>query len=138
MLSTPSASFRAHYQSLVASGAIEADAAQAEAAEAFAALARINTLYMIAGAWSGHIGTSFSSIEIMSWVVLATTATEPPARLEAVASRPAPAPIGEVGGALAYRFNQGMAAARRSFALAISVAARWLRAHRPTPSRSSA
>src|SRR6202166_4061476 len=38
MLSPPSASFRAHYQSLVASGAIEADAAQAEAAEAFAAL----------------------------------------------------------------------------------------------------
>jgi transketolase len=28
---------------------------------AFAALARINTLYMITGAWSGHIGTSFSS-----------------------------------------------------------------------------
>src|SRR5918994_703664 len=39
-------------------------------ARAFAALARINTLYMIAGAWSGHIGTSFSSIEIMSWLFL--------------------------------------------------------------------
>jgi transketolase len=39
-------------------------------AEAFAALARINTLYMIAGAWSGHIGTSFSSLEIMSWIFL--------------------------------------------------------------------
>ena len=38
MLSTPPASFRAHYQSLVASGAIEPDAAQAEAAEAFAGL----------------------------------------------------------------------------------------------------
>jgi len=39
MLSTtPSASFRAHYQSLVSSGAIEPDAAQAQAAEAFAAL----------------------------------------------------------------------------------------------------
>ncbi len=37
---------------------------------AFAALARINTLYMIAGAWSGHIGTSFSSLEIMSWLFL--------------------------------------------------------------------
>src|SRR5262245_54597227 len=36
----------------------------------FAALARINTLYMIAGAWSGHIGTSFSSLEIMSWLFL--------------------------------------------------------------------
>jgi cell division protein ZapE len=38
MLSPPSASFRAHYQALVASGAIEPDAAQAEAAEAFAGL----------------------------------------------------------------------------------------------------
>ncbi|WP_213773930.1 cell division protein ZapE [Bradyrhizobium sp. dw_78] len=39
MLSTPpSVSFRAHYQSLINSGAIEPDAAQAEAAEAFAAL----------------------------------------------------------------------------------------------------
>jgi cell division protein ZapE len=38
MLSKPSASFRAHYQSLVASGAIEADAAQAGAVEAFATL----------------------------------------------------------------------------------------------------
>src|SRR6476659_1131371 len=38
MLSPPPASFRAHYESLVASGAIEPDAAQAEAAEAFAGL----------------------------------------------------------------------------------------------------
>src|SRR5436190_19998728 len=39
-------------------------------AEAFAALARINTLYMIEGAWSGHIGTSFSSLDVMSWLFL--------------------------------------------------------------------
>ena len=38
MLSTPLVTFRAQYQALVASGAIEADAAQAEAAEAFAGL----------------------------------------------------------------------------------------------------
>ena len=38
MLSTPPASFHAHYQALVSSGAIEPDAAQARAAEAFAAL----------------------------------------------------------------------------------------------------
>jgi cell division protein ZapE len=37
MLST-SPSFRQHYQSLISSGAIEADAAQAQAADAFAAL----------------------------------------------------------------------------------------------------
>jgi cell division protein ZapE len=36
MLSPPDASFRAHYQALVSSGAIEPDAAQAEAAEALA------------------------------------------------------------------------------------------------------
>jgi cell division protein ZapE len=40
MLSSPSASFRAQYQALVASGALEPDAAQAEAAEAFAGLER--------------------------------------------------------------------------------------------------
>src|SRR5215467_3460832 len=38
MLSTPPATFRAHYKALVASGAIEADPAQQHAAEAFAAL----------------------------------------------------------------------------------------------------
>jgi len=38
MLSTPPGSFRTHYQTLVSSGAIEPDAAQAGAAEAFAAL----------------------------------------------------------------------------------------------------
>src|SRR6202140_1435038 len=38
MLSPPSAPFRAHYQALVSSGAIERDAAQAGAAEAFAGL----------------------------------------------------------------------------------------------------
>ncbi|MEW6319603.1 MAG: transketolase C-terminal domain-containing protein [Acidobacteriota bacterium] len=39
-------------------------------AQAFAALSRLNTLYMIARAWSGHIGTSFSSVEIMTWLFL--------------------------------------------------------------------
>jgi transketolase len=34
----------------------------------FAALCRINTLYMISRAGSGHIGSSFSSMEIMSWL----------------------------------------------------------------------
>jgi cell division protein ZapE len=38
MLSTPPASFHAHYKALVASGAIEADPAQSRAAEAFVAL----------------------------------------------------------------------------------------------------
>src|SRR4029450_1852259 len=49
---------------------LDADVSAVARAEAFAALARINTLYMIAGAWSGHIGTSFSSLEIMSWLFL--------------------------------------------------------------------
>jgi cell division protein ZapE len=38
MLSTPPASFHVHYKALVASGAIEADPAQADAADAFAGL----------------------------------------------------------------------------------------------------
>jgi transketolase len=49
---------------------LDANVPAAARTQAFAALARVNTLYMIAGAWSGHIGTSFSSIEIMSWLFL--------------------------------------------------------------------
>jgi transketolase len=36
----------------------------------FAAFCRINTLYMIARAGSGHIGSSFSSLDIMSWLLV--------------------------------------------------------------------
>ena len=36
----------------------------------FADLCRINTLYMIARAGSGHIGSSFSSLDIVSWLLL--------------------------------------------------------------------
>ena len=36
----------------------------------FSYLCRINTLYMIAKAGSGHIGSSFSSMEIISWIYL--------------------------------------------------------------------
>ena len=36
----------------------------------FAAYARINILYMIARAWSGHPGTCFSSVDIMTWLFL--------------------------------------------------------------------
>ncbi|MBM3779920.1 MAG: transketolase [Acidimicrobiia bacterium] len=49
---------------------LDAGAPPEATAAAFAALARINALYMITGAWSGHIGTSFSSMEIMSWLFL--------------------------------------------------------------------
>src|SRR5688572_21860898 len=47
-----------------------APATAAARTRAFASLARINALSMITGAWSGHIGTSFSSLEIMSWLFL--------------------------------------------------------------------
>jgi transketolase len=39
-------------------------------ARAFAAACRINTLYMIASAGSGHIGSSFSSLDIVAWLFL--------------------------------------------------------------------
>ena len=39
-------------------------------ARLFATLARINTLYMIGCAGSGHIGSSFSSLDIVSWLLL--------------------------------------------------------------------
>ena len=38
--------------------------------ELFSSFCRINTLYMIACAGSGHIGSSFSSLDIMSWIYL--------------------------------------------------------------------
>lgn len=36
----------------------------------FAQMARFNTLYMIARAGSGHLGSSFSSLDIVSWLYL--------------------------------------------------------------------
>src|ERR671919_124543 len=41
-----------------------------ERAAIFAAACRINALYMIGKAGSGHLGTTFSSMEIVSWLHL--------------------------------------------------------------------
>lgn len=38
-------------------------------AQVFADMARLNTLYMIANAGSGHIGSSFSSLDIVTWLL---------------------------------------------------------------------
>ena len=46
------------------------DAEPAARAAAFADACRLNVLYMIARAGSGHIGTSFSSIDVVSWLHL--------------------------------------------------------------------
>lgn len=46
------------------------DIGDLEKTSIFASLCRINTLYMIARAGSGHIGSSFSSMEIMAWLLL--------------------------------------------------------------------
>ena len=46
------------------------DADPATRAAAFADACRLNVLYMIARAGSGHIGTSFSSIDVVSWLHL--------------------------------------------------------------------
>jgi len=46
------------------------NAPMSERATIFANLARINTLSMIAAAGSGHIGSSFSSLDIVSWLYL--------------------------------------------------------------------
>lgn len=56
---------RAQFERLLNAGLSAEDEAHV-----FAALCRINTFYMIAQAWSGHLGTSFSSLDIMSWVFL--------------------------------------------------------------------
>jgi transketolase len=49
---------------------LSSDLSSISKAMIFAALCRINILYMIARAGSGHIGSSFSSIDIMSWLAL--------------------------------------------------------------------
>jgi len=54
------------YQSLLENR----DLSAIERTEIFALFSRINTLYMIAKAGSGHIGTSFSSMDIFSWMHL--------------------------------------------------------------------
>src|SRR3954465_11616247 len=41
-----------------------------ERAAIFAAACRINALYMIGKAGSGHLGTTFSSMEIVAWLHL--------------------------------------------------------------------
>jgi transketolase len=46
------------------------NASAVEKAALFATLCRLNTLYMIANAGSGHIGSSFSSLDIISWLQL--------------------------------------------------------------------
>ena len=46
------------------------DAPKTDLAAIFANMARLNTLYMIARAGSGHIGSSFSSMDIVSWLLL--------------------------------------------------------------------
>src|SRR5438034_11088923 len=52
------------------------DARPAERAAAFADACRINTLYMIARAGSGHIGTSFSAMDIVTWLHLEVLGAE--------------------------------------------------------------
>src|SRR4051812_8433831 len=46
------------------------DAAAPDRAAAFADACRVNTLYMVMRAGSGHLGTSFSCLDLLSWVYL--------------------------------------------------------------------
>ena len=46
------------------------DISAIEKTSLFASFCRINALYMISMAGSGHIGSSFSSLDIMSWIEL--------------------------------------------------------------------
>jgi transketolase len=50
--------------------AVRLNAPSAVRIQLFATLARLNALYMIARAGSGHIGSSFSSLDIVSWLHL--------------------------------------------------------------------
>jgi transketolase len=46
------------------------EASAPERTRIFADMCRLNTLYMIARAGSGHIGSSFSSLDVVSWLYL--------------------------------------------------------------------
>jgi len=48
----------------------QAGLTQVDYAETFAAYVRVNVLYSIARAWSGHPGTCLSSVDIMTWLFL--------------------------------------------------------------------
>lgn len=49
---------------------LESECSDLDRVALFSALCRINTLYMVARCGSGHIGSSFSSLDIMSWIHL--------------------------------------------------------------------
>ena len=46
------------------------DASAVDRTRMFADMCRLNTLYMIARAGSGHVGSSFSSLDVVSWLYL--------------------------------------------------------------------
>ena len=49
---------------------LQSRAAAKQKAELFAQMVRFNTLYMVARAGSGHLGSSFSSLDIVTWLHL--------------------------------------------------------------------
>ncbi|MFO0548352.1 MAG: transketolase C-terminal domain-containing protein [Polyangiaceae bacterium] len=53
-----------------------------ERAALFADLARLNALYMIARAGSGHVGSSFSSLDVVTWLHLEELREDPSRHLE--------------------------------------------------------
>lgn len=57
---------KAAFENVLAKNAMD----PVERAALFAQMARFNTLYMIARAGSGHLGSSFSSLDIVSWLYL--------------------------------------------------------------------
>ena len=54
----------------------KANCAAPERAALYGDMARLNTLYMIANAGSGHIGSSFSSMDVVAWLYLEEMAGE--------------------------------------------------------------
>ena len=49
---------------------LKADSSPVEKTALFAQMARFNALYMVSSAGSGHLGSSFSSLDIVSWLYL--------------------------------------------------------------------
>ena len=59
-----------HFEKAAFDIALQVSASPKLKAELFAQMARFNALYMIARAGSGHLGSSFSSLDIVTWLYL--------------------------------------------------------------------
>jgi len=59
-----------YYSQAAFNSVLQSESSREEKNALFADMCRINVLYMVAKAGSGHLGSSFSSLDIVSWIFL--------------------------------------------------------------------